>query len=141
MREEACNEMDMDRLRCAKWLGSLSRERLEADGILHRVYEAAHSSSQKKRLKAFSEVLEKLPAILERVKAAPELEGINMKKLREIQELYVKALSIYMEACELGIKQLKDQIPSQYAVIRSKVSLADSYWESASAATHAFSEK
>jgi len=133
--------MDMDRLRCAKWLGSLSRERLEADPILHKVSEAVHSDSQKKRSKAFSEALEKLPPILERMKAAPELEGIDMKKLREVQELYVKALGVYVEACELGIKQLKDQIPSQYAAIRSKVSLADSYWESASAATHAFSEK
>jgi len=63
-----------------------------------------------------------------------------MRKLREIQELYVKALDIYVEACELGMKQLKDQIPSQYAEIRSKISLANSYWESAAAATHALSE-
>ncbi len=133
--------MDMDKLRCAKGLGSLSRERVEADPILRKVYQAARSDSQKERFKAFSEAVEKLSPILERVKAVPELEGIDMKKLHEVQELYVKALGIYVEACELGIRQLKDQIPSQYAVIRSKVSLADSYWESASAATHAFSEK
>ena len=131
----------MDKLRCAKWVGALSRERLEADPILRRVSQAAYSDSQKKRAKAFSEALEKLPPILERVKAAPELEGIDMNELRQIQELYVKALDAYMEACELSIKQLKDQIPSQYASIRSKVSLADSYWESASTATHALFEK
>jgi hypothetical protein len=132
--------MDMDKLRRAKWVGALSRERVEADPILHRVSQAAHSDSQKKRLKAFSEALEKLPAILERVKQAPELEGVDMKKLREIQELYMKALDVYVEACELGMKQLKDQIPSQYAEIRSKISLADSYWESAAAATLALFE-
>jgi len=132
--------MDVDKLRCAKWVGALSREGAEADPILHRVSQAAHSDSQKKRLKAFSEALEKLPAILERVKAAPELEGVDMKKLREIQELYVKALNIYIEACELGMKQLKDQILSQYAEIRSKISLADSYWQSAGAATLALFE-
>jgi hypothetical protein len=132
--------MDMDKLRRAKWVGALSRERVEADPILHRVSQAARSDSQKKRLKAFSEALEKLPAILERVKQAPELEGVDMKKLREIQELYMKALDVYVEACELGMKQLKDQIPSQYAGIRSKISLADSYWESAAAATLALFE-
>ena len=133
--------MDTDRLRCAKWVGALSRERVDADPILHRVSQAAHSDSQKKRLKAFSEALEKLPPILENVKAAPELEGIDMNKLHHIQELYMKALGVYIEACELGMKQLKDQIPSQYAEIRSKISLADSYWESAAAATHALFEK
>jgi len=133
--------MDIDRLRCAKWVGTLSRERVEADPILRRVSQAAHSDSQKKRAKTFSEALDKLPPILERVKAAPELEGVDMNELHQIQELYVKALGVYIEACELGIKQLKDQIPSQYAAIRSKVSLADSYWEAAAAATHALSEK
>jgi hypothetical protein len=132
--------MDIDRLRCAKWVGALSRERVEADPILQRVSQAAHSDSQKKRAKAFSEALEKLPLILERVKTAPQLDGVDMRKLREIQELYVKALDIYVEACELGMKQLKDQIPSQYAEIRSKISLANSYWESAAAATHGLSE-
>lgn len=133
--------MDIDRLRCAKWVGALSRERVDADPILHRVSQAAHSDSQKKRLKVFSEALEKLPPILENVKAAPELGGIDMNKLHQIQELYMKALGVYIEACELGMKQLKDQIPSQYAEIRSKISLADSYWESAAAATHALFEK
>lgn len=133
--------MDINRLRCAKWVGALSRERVEADPILQRVFQAAHNDSQKKRAKAFSEALEKLPPILERVKAAPELEGVDMNKLHQIQELYVKALSVYVEACELGMKQLNDQIPSQYAEIRSKISLADSYWESAAAATHALFEK
>lgn len=133
--------MDMDRLRRAKWVGSFSRKRLEADPILRRVYEAARSDSDKKRLKVFSEALQKLPPILECMRAVPELEGVDMKKLREIREFYIKALDVYIEACELGIKQLKDQIPSQYAVIRSKVSLADSYWELATAATHdAFAE-
>jgi hypothetical protein len=132
--------MDIDRLRRAKWVGALSRERVEADPILRGVSQAAHSDSQKKRLKAFSEALEKLPPILERVKATPELEGVDMNKLHQIQELYVKALGVYIEACELGMKQLKDQIPSQYAEIRSKISLADSYWESAAAATHALFE-
>lgn len=133
--------IDMDELRCAKWLGSLSRERLDASPILQNVSKAAHSDSQKKRIKAFSEALEKLPPILERVKAAPELEGVDMIKLRKVQELYVKALGVYIEACELGIKQVKDQIPSQYSEIRAKISLADSHWESAAAMTHAFIEK
>jgi hypothetical protein len=133
--------MDIDRLRCAKWVGTLSRERVEVAPLLQRVSQAAHSDSQKKRAKAFSEALEKLPLILERMKAAPELEGVDMKELHQIRELYVKALGVYVEACELGIKQLKDQIPSQYAEIRSKISLADSYWEAAAAATCALSEK
>jgi hypothetical protein len=133
--------MDIDRLRCAKWVGALSRERVEANPILQRVSQAAHSDLQKKRAKAFSEALEKLPLILERVKTAPQLDGVDMRKLREIQELYVKALGVYVEACELGMKQLKDQIPSQYAEIRSKISLADSYWAAAEAATLTFSEK
>lgn len=133
--------MDIDRLRCAKWVGVLSRERVEVAPLLQRVSQAAHSDSQKKRAKAFSEALEKLPPILERVKAAPELEGVDMNKLHQIQELYVKALGVYIEACELSMKQLKDQIPSQYAEIRSKISLADSYWEAAAAATCALSEE
>ena len=130
--------MDMDRLKCAKWLGSLSQQRLEADPILRKISQVAHSDSQKKRFKAFSEALEKLLLILQRVKAMPELEGVDMTKLREIQEFYMKALTIYIESCELGVKQARDQIPSQYWEIRSKLSLADSYWESAAAATHAY---
>ncbi len=133
--------INMDELRCVKWLGSLSRERLDADPILRNISKAAHSDSHKKRFKAFSEALGKLPPILERVKEAPELEEVDMIKLREVQELYVKALGVYMEACELGIKQMKDQITSQYSAIRANISLADSYWESAAAATHAFFEQ
>jgi hypothetical protein len=128
--------MDMDRLRCAKWVGWFSQQRVGCEPILRKISKAAQSDSQKKRLKAFSDALEILPTVLESMKEAPELEGVDMTKLLEIQELYVKALAIYIEACELGIKQVTEQIPSQYAEIRSKISLADSYWESAAAATH-----
>ncbi len=127
--------MDMDKWKCAKWVGWFSQQRVRCDPILHKISKAAQSGSQKKEYKVFSEALEILPTILEGMKAAPELEGIDMTKLREIQELYVKATALYIEACELGIKQTSDQIPSQYHEIRSKIALADSYWESAAAKT------
>jgi len=127
--------MDMNKWRCAKWVGWFSQQRVEYEPILRKISKAGQSGSQKEGVKTFSEAFEKLPTILESMKAAPELEAVDMTKLREIQELYVKALTLYIEACELGIKQTSDQIPSQYYEIRSKISLADSYWESAAAKT------
>lgn len=125
--------MSIGRLDSAKWLGALSRKRLEADPIIQGIYKIARSDSDKKRSKVFSEALKKLPQILESVKQAPELEGVDMTELRKIQELYITALNIYIEACELGIRQIGENVPAQFAEIRSKISLADSYWESAAA--------
>jgi hypothetical protein len=125
--------MNIDRLNSAKWLGALSRKRVEADPIIKDIYKIARSDSDKKRSKVFSDALKKLPQILESVKQAPELEGVDMTELLKIQELYITALNIYIEACELGIRQIDENIPAQYAEIRSKISLADSYWESAEA--------
>ena len=130
--------MDMDRLKCAKWLGWFSQQRLAVDPILRKITRVAESDSQKKTIQAFSEALEKLPTVLQSMKVAPELTGVDMTKLREIQELYIRALETYIEACQLGVKQSSEQTPSQYWDIKSKLSLADSYWESAAAATHAY---
>jgi hypothetical protein len=127
--------MNIDKLDSVKWLGALSRKRLEADPIIQDIYKVARSDSDKKRSKVFSEALKKLPQILESVRQAPELEGVDMTELRKIQELYITALDIYIEACKLGIRQIGENVPAQYAEIRSKISLADSYWESATALT------
>jgi hypothetical protein len=48
----------------------------------------------------FVEVLEKLPAIIGRMKALPKS---NVRILRNLQEFEVKALDAFVEACKLGI--------------------------------------
>jgi len=128
--------MDMNKWQSAKWVGWFSQQRLNCEPILRKVSQAAQSGSQKKEHKAFSEALQILPTVLENMKAAPELEGVDMTKLRELKGLYVQAVALYIQACELGMRQISGQIPPQYYEIRSKISLADSYWQSAAAKTH-----
>lgn len=127
--------MDMNKWQSAKWVGWFSQQRVNCDPILHEVSQAAQSGSQKKEHKAFSEALQILPTVLENMKAAPELAGLDMTKLRELQGLYIQAMTLYIQACELGMRQISEHIPTQYHEIRSKISLADSYWQSAAAKT------
>jgi hypothetical protein len=53
---------------------------------------------------AFAETLENLPGIVERIKAVPKSD---MKELRKMQEFEVKALNAFIEACELGVLQVR----------------------------------
>jgi len=131
---------EVDKIRCAEWLLALFQARGEAGPIIHRVSQAEDGSEEEK-FAAFSEALEKLPHILERLKTAPKLEGVNMKKLRGIQELEVKALDDYITSCELSIKQIKSPNSLRYSAIVLKLSLANKYWESSAKDSVAFLRK
>lgn len=73
----------------------------------------------------FVEALEKLPGIVERIKALPKSD---VREVRMMQEFEVKALNAFIEACELGIfwariRELTPLLNSEEAdeVIASKV--------------------
>lgn len=74
----------------------------------------------------FVEALEKLPGIVERIKALPKSE---VRELRMVQEFEVKALNAFIEACKLGVSwvfacqilTLLNSGTTDYEVIASKV--------------------
>jgi len=131
---------ETDKIRYAEWLLALFQVRGEAGPIIHRVSQAEDGSEEEK-FATFLEALEKLPPILERLKVAPQLEGINMKKLRGIQELEVKAVEDYITSCELSIEQLKSPNSLRYSAIVLKLSLASKYWEMSAKEAVAFLRK
>ncbi len=127
--------MDINKLKAAKWVGWFSQQRLNCDPLLHKISEATQKGVSKKEYKVFTEAIQILSTVLGNMRVAPLIEGIDMTKLREIQSLYIQAISLYIQACELGIRQISESNPSLYYEIRSKISLADSYWQSAGAIT------
>lgn len=120
---------DIDKPIIAEWLRVLFSIRERAGSIIHRVSQAENSNSQQEKFEAFSEALKELPNVLESIKQAPELKGINMRKLRSIQKLEEKAMEAYIKSCELGIKFLENPSRVGYSKIVFQTSLASSYWE------------
>lgn len=112
------------------WLQTFFRVRDRAIPIIDKVSTALDSVLQEEKFAAFSEALEKLPPILESLKTAPELEGVNMKKLHRVQKLEVEALSSYIKACEEGVKLREGSTRAQYSAMMSQFSRASSYWDS-----------
>ena len=120
---------EIDKPVVAEWLRVLLSIRDQAAPVIHRVSQAEDSDSQQEKFEAFSEALRELPGILESIKQAPELKGINMRKLRSIQKLEEKAMGAYIKSCELGIKFLQHPSRAWHSKIIFQTSLATSYWE------------
>ena len=132
---------EIDKPVVAEWLRILFSIRDRAAPIIHRVSQAEDSDSHQEKFEAFSEALKELPNILESIKRAPELEGINMRKLRSIQKLEEKAMEAYIKSCELGIKFLQDPSRARYSAIVFQTSLATSYWETSAKEAASFLKK
>ncbi|MBA7602722.1 hypothetical protein ES703_09818 [subsurface metagenome] len=132
---------EIDKPVVAEWLRVLFSIRDRAAPIIHGVSQAEDSDSQQEKFEAFSEALKELPDILESIKEAPELKGINMRKLRGIQKLEEKAMEAYIKSCESGIKFLKDPSRARYSAIIFQTSLATSYWEASAKEAAAFLKK
>ena len=117
---------ETDRVEGAMWLQSFWSLRDQNGPIIHRVSQAEDSDSLEEKSKAFSEALEKLPAILNSMKQTPKPK---QKELRTIKKLEESALDAYIKSCEWGMKLLKDPRRAQYSAMTFQVSLATSYWE------------
>jgi chaperonin GroEL (HSP60 family) len=120
---------EIDKPVVAEWLRVLFSIRDQAAPIIHRVSQAEDDDSQQEKFEAFSEALRELPRMLESMKQAPELKGINMRKLRSIQKLEEKAIEAYIKSCELGIKFVQNPSRIGYSAIVFQTSIASSYWE------------
>jgi len=73
------------------------KKALEADAKALAIDAAADSPHEPS---VFVEVFEKLPVIVERMKALPKS---NVREVRTMQESEVKAVDAFIEACKLGI--------------------------------------
>lgn len=117
---------ETDRVEGAMWLQSFWSLRDQAGPIIHKVSRAEDSDSPEERFKAFSEALEKLPAILESMKQTTKPK---QKELRTIKKLEESALDAYIKSCDWGMKLLKDSNRARYSAMTFQLSLATSYWE------------
>jgi hypothetical protein len=117
---------EADRVEGAKWLQSLWILRDQVGPIIHKVSQAEAGDSLEERVQAFSEALEKLPAILNSMKQAPEPK---QKQLCKVKRLEKSALDAYIKSCEWGMKYLRDPSRAEYSAIVFQSSLATSYWE------------
>ena len=82
------------------------------------------------------EALERLPGILERMKAVPKSD---VRKVRMIQDFEVKALNAYIQACELGINwaQERQNRPLEAATF-FRFTQAYKWWEASDKVSSAF---
>ena len=132
---------EIDKPVVAEWLRVLFSIRDRAGPVIHRISQAEDSDLQQEKFEAFSEALVELPNILNSIRRAPELKGINMKKLRSIQKLEEKAMEAYIKSCELGIKFLENPSRAGYSKIVFQTSLASSYWETSAKEAAALLQK
>ena len=132
---------EIDKTEGAKWLQSLLRVRDEIAPIIDRVSQAEATGRWELKLEAFSEAVQELPPILERLKTTSEFDKVNMKELRKIRELEERALDAYISSCELSMEQLN--MPSRFlqSTIILKVSLAQRYWNSSTKEAATFLKK
>jgi hypothetical protein len=128
---------ETERIEGAKWLQAFWTLRDQAGPILHRVSQA-EGSPEEERFAAFSEALEKLPAILNSMKQAPTPKP---KELRTVKKLEESALDAYIKSCEWSLKLLKDPNRVKYSAIAFQTSLATSYWETSAKEAQAFLKK
>lgn len=130
---------EIDKKEGVKWLQSLLQVRQEeAAPIIDKVSIAEATGKWEIKFEAFSEALEKLPLILEHLKATPKPEGTSMKELSLIQELEEKALEAYFESCKLSMEYLKEPNRFLQSTIVLKVALAKRFWESSAKESTAF---
>jgi hypothetical protein len=114
---------EKDKIRGGQWLLSFQQIQDEAGSIIDRICPTRSPSLDddfrafKKALEAladgsihesaaFVEALERLPGILERMKAVPKSD---VRKVRMIQDFEVKALNAYIHACESGINWAQER--------------------------------
>lgn len=108
---------EKDKIQGARWLLSFQQIQIEAASIINKICPTRSPSLDDdftaftKALEAFAdgsphasaaflEADERLPGILERMKAAPKSD---VRKVRMIQDFEAKALNAFIEACKLGI--------------------------------------
>lgn len=132
---------EIDKPVVVEWLRVLFSIRDRAAPMIQRISQAEDSDSQQEKYEDFSEALNELPNILKSIKQAPELVGINMRKLRSIQKLEEKAIEAYIKSCESGIKLLQNPSRARYSAIVFQTSLAASYWETSAKEAAAFMKK
>ena len=144
---------EKDKIRGGRWLLSFQQIKIEAGSIIDRICPTRSPSLDddfrafKKALEAlangsthesaaFVEALERLPGILERMKAAPKSD---VRKVRMIQDFEVKALNAYIHACELGINwaQERQNRPLEAAVF-FRFTQAYKWWEASDKVSSAF---
>ena len=114
---------EKDKIQGSRWLLSFQQIQIEAASIINRIYPTRGSSLDdnfiafKKALEAFAdgsphesaaflEADERLPRILERMKAAPKSD---VRKVCMIQNFEAKALNTFIEAYKLGIVWTHDR--------------------------------
>jgi len=151
-----CKAMkEKDKIQGAQWLLSFRQIQIEAASIIDRICPTRSRSLNdnftafKKALEAladgsthesaaFVEALERLPGILERMKAAPKSD---VRKVRMIQNFEVKALNAYIHACELGINwaQERQNRPLEAAVC-FRFPQAHKWWKASNTESSAFWE-
>lgn len=127
-----------DRVEGAMWLQSFWPLRDQAGPIIRRVSQATDSDSEQEKLAAFSEAVEKLPAILSSMKQSTKPK---QKELRRVKKLEESALDAYIKSCEWSLKQLRDPNRAKYSAIAFQSSLAASYWEISAKEAAAFLRK
>lgn len=124
-----------------EWLRALFLVRDEVALIIDMVSLAEATGKWEIKFEAFSEALEKLPSILQRLKTISEPTGVNMIKFRDIQELEERALDTFIESCKLSMEQLEGPNRFLLSTIILKVSLAKRYWDSSARESAVFLKK
>lgn len=121
---------EIDRIEGAKYLQSLLRVRDETAPIMFKISQAEVSGKWELKFEAFWGAVRELPLVLERLKTAPEFEGVNKEKFREIQKLEARALGAFIESCELNLEELKTPNRLRRSRIMLKASRANGFWDS-----------
>lgn len=144
---------EKDKIEGGRWLFSFQQIQIEAASIINRIcptrgpslddnftafkrtLEALANDSPRESA-AFAEALERLPGVLERMKAVPKSD---VRKVRMIQDFEVKALNAYIQACELGINWVQErQNRPLEAAMFFRFTQAYKWWEASDKESSAF---
>lgn len=121
---------DIDKPVVAEWLALLWSIRSKAGSIISNMARVEETGSQPQVLTALAETVTQLTPILVSMKEIPpKLEGIDMRNLRTIQVLEVKALENYIAYCKLNIQQIQSPGRVRGSTMARNMSLACSYWD------------
>ena len=111
------------------WLQTLRQLREEVTPVIYGIAEAEAAGELKAKLEAFSEALEKLPPLLEQLRAISIPQGENTEELHEVLDLEQRALATFIDSCQLTVEQVKQPNRFLGSTIMLKVSLANRYWD------------
>jgi len=120
---------EMDNTASIEWLQSLKQLRDEVSPIIYGIAEAEAAGELEAKLEAFSEALEKLPPLLEQLRAISIPQGENTEELHEVLDLEQRALATFIDSCQLTVEQVKQPNRFLWSTIKLKVSLANRYWD------------